>query len=201
MLRRTLVLGGIALATVATGATAQSAQKVSVQVSALGASLSGDGFEGWGTGTGFEGQVRYNHSALSIGGGFQLTRHALDGFDNKVSLGGAFLEPRYVIPTKSNSVAPYASLRLSVLKESGTLDDGVDEVTVSASGLTFNGGGGVLFRLTQTLNLDVGVTWGYTNFGDISAKVNGTTVNFPGLDAGSGTNAVFRVGLALGLGK
>ncbi len=200
MLRRTILLGALGAA-LATNAAAQSAQKVSVQASALGASLSGDGFEGWGTGSGFEAQIRYNPSALSFGGGFQLTRHGLEGFDNKVSLDGVFFEPRYVIPTKSNSVAPYASLRISVLKESGTVDDGVDEVKLSASGLTFNGGGGVLFRLTQTLNLDVGVTWGYTNFGDLSAEVNGTPVALPGLDAGSGTNAVFRVGLAIGLGK
>lgn len=183
-------------------ALAQSAQKVSIQASALGAALSGDEFEGWGTGSGVEAQIRYNPSAFSIGVGFQLTRHSLEGFDDNVSLGGGFLEPRYVIPTRSNSVAPYVSLRFSVLRESGSLEVTQGKVTVAASGLTFNGGGGVLFRLAQRVNLDLGVTWGYTNFGDVTTKLNGTVVPaFSGIDAGSGTNVVMRVGVAVGLGN
>lgn len=183
-------------------ALAQSAQKVSIQASALGAALSGDEFEGWGTGSGVEAQIRYNPSAFSIGVGFQLTRHSLEGFDDNVSLGGGFVEPRYVIPTRSNSVAPYVSLRFSVLRESGSLDVTQGKVTVAASGLTFNGGGGVLFRLAQRVNLDLGATWGYTNFGDVTTKLNGTVVPaFSGIDAGSGTNVVMRVGVAVGLGN
>lgn len=181
---------------------AQSAQKVSLQASALGAALSGDEFEGWGTGSGVEAQIRYNPSAFSIGAGFQSTRHSLEGFDDKVSLSGAFLEPRYVIPTKSNSVAPYVSLRFSVLRESGSLEVTQGKVTVAASGLTFNGGGGLLVRLAQRVNLDVGATWGYTNFGELTTKLNGTVVpGFSGIDAGSGTNLVMRVGVAVGLGN
>lgn len=190
------------VAAMAGPALAQSAQKVSIQASALGAALSGDEFEGWGTGSGVEAQIRYNPSAFSIGVGFQLTRHSLEGFDDNVSLGGGFLEPRYVIPTRSNSVAPYVSLRFSVLRESGSLEVTQGKVTVAASGLTFNGGGGVLFRLAQRVNLDLGVTWGYTNFGDVTTKLNGTVVPaFSGIDAGSGTNVVMRVGVAVGLGN
>ena len=200
MSRRWMLPTALALAAVGSTAAAQSAQKISIQVSALGASLSGSEFEGWGTGSGFEGQVRYNPSAFSIGGGFQQTQHALEGFDDKVNLGGVFVEPRYVIATKSNSVAPYVSLRLSVLKESGTIRDGTDELTVSASGLTFNGGGGVLFRLSNAVNLDAGITWGKTNFGTATVKLNGTEVDIPGLEPGSGTNAVFRIGVAIGIG-
>ena len=182
-------------------AAAQSAQEVSVQASVLGASLSGSEFEGWQTGSGFEGQVRYNPSAFSIGVGFQLTRHSLEGYDDKVSLGGGFVEPRYVIPTKSNSVAPYVSARFSVLRESGSLVVPEGDVSVAASGLTLNGGGGLLVRLSDRVNLDLGATWGYTNFGDFTTKLNGTVVpGFSGIDAGSGTNLVIRVGVAVGLG-
>jgi opacity protein-like surface antigen len=198
---RTALAAATLLAALAGSAAAQSAQKVSIQASLLGATLSGSEFDGWGTGAGFEAQVRYNPSAFSIGAGFQLTRHSLEGFDDKVSLGGGFVEPRYVIPTRSNAVAPYVSLRFSVLRESGSLDVPSGTVSVSASGLTFNGGGGVLFRLGQRVNLDVGATWGFTNFGDITTKLNGTVVpDFSGIDAGSGTNLVMRVGLAVGIG-
>lgn len=196
------VAAGLALSLAASGLAAQSAQKASVQVSALGASLGGQEFTGWGTGSGFEAQIRYNPSSLSIGGGFQLTKHSLEGFDSKVNLGGVFVEPRYIIPTKSNKVAPYVALRLSLLRESGTFDAQAGKVTVAASGFTFNGGGGVLFRLAKTLNLDLGATWGKTNFGKVTTKLNGTVVpQASGIDAGSGTNFVFRAGLALGLGK
>lgn len=200
---RKIVIGSLALAAVmAAEAVAQSAQKASIQVSALGASLSGDEFGGWGTGSGFEAQVRYNPGALSIGGGFQLTKHSLEGFDKKVSLGGAFVEPRYIIPTKSNKAAPYVSLRFSILRESGSVDVPAGEVSVAASGLTLNGGGGVLIRLARTMNLDLGATWGYTNFGDVTTKLDGQVVSgLSGIDAGSGTNFVFRAGIAVGIGK
>ena len=202
MVRQTITTAA-AVFLLAGTAAAQSSQRFSVQLSGLGASLSGDEFEGWGTGTGFEAQVRYNHSALSIGGGYQLTKHGLEGIDEKLSLGGVFIEPRYVIATNSNSVAPYVSLRLSMLKESGSVVDDVgDELSLSASGLTFNGGGGVLFRLSRTINLDLGATWGYTDFGEVTAKFNGTKVPLPdGFDAGSGTNVIFRAGIAIGLGR
>ena len=49
--------------------------------------------------------------------------------------------------------------------------------------------------------VDVGVTFGYTKFGDITITgtgVGGTSTESFGV--GSGTNAVVRVGLAVGLG-
>ena len=183
-------------------AAAQSAQKASLQVSLLGASLSGEEFTGWGTGTGFEAQVRYNPSAFSIGGGFQLTKHSLEDFTEKVSLGGVFVEPRYVIPTKSNKAAPYLAARVSILRESGSFDATAGKVDVSASGLTLNGGGGVLIRLARTLNLDLGLTFGRTNFGTPTVKLNGQTVAIPELEGKrSGSSVIFRAGIAVGLGK
>jgi hypothetical protein len=189
-------------ALISTSAAAQSAQKVSLQFSVLGASLSGNAFDGLGTGSGFEAQVRYNASALSIGGGFQWTAHSLTDFTNKVHLSGAFVEPRYLIATKSNTVAPYVSLRLSVLKESGSFDATAGKVGISASGVTANAGGGLLFRLGSRLNLDTGLTFGYTNFGKVTTKLDGQVVtSVSGFDAGSGSNVVFRLGLAFGVGK
>jgi hypothetical protein len=195
--------GVLALATALVAPLAgQSAQKFSIQASALGASLSGTEFEGWGTGTGIELQGRYNHSAVSFGGGFQLTKHSLDGFDSKVTLGGIFFEPRYVIATNSNSLAPYLALRLSILRESGSFVSlAGEDVDVSASGFTVNGGGGLLVRLANSVNLDLGLTIGKTNFGEADIKVDGQPIVIPGLDPGSGTSIIFRAGIAVGIGK
>jgi opacity protein-like surface antigen len=204
MFRSTVRLGAI-VTLAAFGAApvaAQSAQRFSVQLSGLGAKLSGNAFEDLGTGSGFEVQGRYNRNAFSIGGGFQQTWHSLVDVDDKVKLGGVFVEPRYVIPTKSNSAAPYASARVSILKESIAFDVPAGRVTGSASGATINGGGGVLVRLADRLNLDLGVTWGYTNFGKVDFKLDGTPITETnGIDAGSGSNFVFRVGVALGIGR
>lgn len=193
---------GVSVSLFTSAAAAQSAQKFSIQVSALGAKLSGDAYEGIGTGIGFEAQVRYNISAFSIGAGFQTTSHSLEDTDQKVHLSGGFVEPRYVIATKSNSVAPYISARFSVLRESANFDVQGNAAEVSASGVTLNGGGGLLFRLAERVNLDVGATWGYTNFGKGTAKLNGQEIpGLTGFEAGSGSNLVLRAGIALGIGK
>ena len=82
---------------------AQTAQRFSVQVSALGNTLFGDDFTGMKTGFGAEAQLRYNPSAFSIGAGIQYTNHGVDleelgipdqGFDFSSSLTGFFVEPR-----------------------------------------------------------------------------------------------------------
>jgi hypothetical protein len=126
----------------------------------------------------------------------------LEDTDQKVHLSGGFVEPRYVIATKSNSVAPYISARFSVLRESANFDVQGNAAEVSASGVTLNGGGGLLFRLAERVNLDVGATWGYTNFGKGTAKLNGQEIpGLTGFEAGSGSNLVLRAGIALGIGK
>ena len=72
------------------------------------------------------------------------------------------------------------------------------DVSGSATGVTLNGGGGVLVEGQLRLNLDVGSTYGYTKFGNFVVRnaSNGLKVSGP---SGSGSNLVVRIGLALGL--
>jgi hypothetical protein len=67
-------------------------------------------------------------------------------------------------------------------------------VEYTGTGYTLNGGGGLLFRLSSRVNLDAGATLGYKDLGDVTRS--GATV----IDLGTGSNAVARLGLAIGLG-
>ena len=173
---------------------AQSNQRFSVQGSLLRAQLLGDAYPGFASGYGFEVQLRYTHSALSVGGGYQGTSHALAGFTEKVNLSGVFIEPRYVLVRwRRGSLVPYVSSRFSLLQQRISLQG----LSSSATGLTVNVGGGILVRLTRRTNGEVGVTYGFTNFGDFTLKQpNGQTTRGP---SGSGSNIVARIGLAVGL--
>jgi opacity protein-like surface antigen len=176
-------------------ATAQTAQRFSVQASGLYAHLYGDAFDGIGRGLGGEAQLRYTPSAFSIGAGFQYTDHDTPGSPGAtLHLYGGFLEPRYVIDVGSGTLAPYVSTRFSILSQKLTeLRDTGQEIETSATGVTLNGGGGVLIRLGSRVNLDVGSTFGYTRFGE--SETEGVTN-----PSASGSNIVVRIGLALGLG-
>jgi hypothetical protein len=196
--RKPLLAQSLAIATVAALAAsrgeAQSNQRFSVQGSLLRAQLLGDAYPGFASGYGFELQLRYTHSALSVGGGYQRTSHALAGFTDKVNLSGVFIEPRYVLAAFSRgSMAPYVSSRLSLLQQQISLQG----LSSSATGLTINVGGGLLVRLTRRVNGEVGVTYGFTNFGDFTLKQpDGQTTSGP---SGSGSNIVARIGMAVGL--
>lgn len=208
-MRRTVSIGFMVFATLGTGGAgalhAQSAQRLSGQVSLLSATVFGEEFEGWGSGVGFEGQLRYTHSAWSIGGGWQQTSHSVDenevdlsGFDVSLKLSGPFIEPRYVIPTRSSTVAPYLSARFSILRESGSITDGFERATFSASGGTINGGGGILIRAGDRINVDIGATYGYTSFGEGTIRYSGGTDTS---EATSGSNVIVRIGVSIGIGS
>ena len=188
----------VALLCTSSTAMAQSAQRWALQGSAIAVVPSGSAYEGLKSGGGVELQLRYNPSALSWGLGIQYSSHGIDapGFgDEKVSLTGLFVEPRYVIDVGSSSYAPYMAARLSYLQQ--RLD--VGGATASASGGQANLGGGVLMRLSPRLNLDLGLTYGIINFSDAEVSMNGQTVTVDGT-SGNGQNRVLRVGLAVGLG-
>ena len=180
-------------------AAAQTAQRFSAQASALFVTLAGDAYESLDNGKGFEAQVRFNPGALSIGGGFQLSSHDISttSFDGSVRLLGPFLEPRYVIATQSPRFAPYVSSRLAMLRQSLNVE-GYDG---HANGLQINGGGGVIVRLASNVNVDLGATFGYIDFGKATLTNNSTGITTEEPDADSGTNWVIRIGLAFGLGR
>lgn len=211
------VLALVAAGFVAAEAEAQMGYRHSGQLSLLGASLFGDEFEGIDSGVGFEAQYRLTPGRWSIGVGFQYTSHDVDAsaFDDipdlrdlDFSLWGGFIEPRYVIDIGSDQMAPYVSGRLSILRESGSVDVPFDdgfgnvilvEFSAYANGLLANAGGGLLFALSPRVNLDVGLTVGFGRFGEGTLEVQGQEVAT--FDGTSGGNVVFRAGVSVGLGR
>ena len=173
---------------------AQSAQPFSLQVSGLVNGVFGGAFTNLQDGLGGEAQFRYTPGALSVGAGFQVTNHELEGRTEDARLYGAFIEPRYRIHAGSNVVAPYVSARLSVLKVAFSGGD----LSLSSTFMQLNGGGGLLFRLGSRLNLDLGATFGYNRLGSGTLTSESLGMAVP-VESSSGSNLVIRLGLALGL--
>lgn len=206
-LTSTVVCSAIAMIA-ADSAKAQSAQQFSLQASGIYVSVFGDAYEGMKNGPGVEGQLRFTPGAWSFGVGGQLSMHATDepGFsDYLINLRGVFFEPRRVIDVGSSHVAPYLSARLAFLRQSIdlTLDDDMDEITLKAqtSGSQINAGGGLLFRLSKRVNLDLGATFGVIQFGDVEVSIPGQGKVNLGEGGSNGQNLVLRAGLAIGFGK
>lgn len=196
---RPLQFGLLAFVGIAAASTlrAQTAQPFSVQVSALYAGLSGEAYNNFHAGPGFEAQLRYTHpSGFSFGAGYQSTRHHVDGVSSDGTLVGPFFEPRYTFEIRGqDNLFPYASLRLSSLKQ--RIDN--QGFRTTASGFTANAGGGLLIRLASRANLDVGATFGYTSFSDFVVISPSTGKQVLGGKTGSGTAFVLRTGLSLGI--
>lgn len=173
---------------------AQSAQPYSLQASGLFNAILGGLFTNLQDGWGAEAQFRYTPGALSVGAGFQFTYHELEGRTEDASLYGGFIEPRYRIYAGSNVVAPYVSARLSILKMGFTGGD----LSLSSIFMQLNGGAGLLYRLSPRLNLDLGASFGYDRLGNgtLTSRASGSATRVP---ATSGSNAVIRLGLAIGL--
>lgn len=168
--------------------SAQSAQMFSLQLSGIGMYPFGGEMDNLDLGGGWEAQLRMNPSAFSIGAGAEQTFHQRVTGQDIVLLGG-FLEPRYVVDIGTDNAALYVSARAAISQitiKSGTLEE-------TGTGYTLNGGGGMLVRLTDRVNLDVGATLGFKDLGEVT--IGGTPI-----DLGTGANVVARVGLAIGLG-
>ena len=187
MLRRVLIgVFGAALVTI-TDAAAQTAQPWSIQLSALGAELTNfTQDDQMRFGGGLELQARYNPSALSIGFGFQTTRHTQElsittvSRQRTVTYTGAFVEPRYILGSVGDLLAIYLSARFMSL--SAKVE--VANVEEKIQGAALAGGGGVLVRITSRLNAELGATAGKEYYNR---------------DTAEGTTFVTRLGLAFGL--
>lgn len=177
-LATTVVMAGLLLAP---ELHAQTAQRFSIQISALGVRLTGQPNEEIAFGGGGELQVRWNPSAFSIGIGGQTTRHELRDGNVTITFKGGFLEPRYIVTTFGDVVAAYVSGRLM------TLDATFDILgnQRSVEGFAVSGGGGLLIRLSDRLNGELGVTVGKEYYDG---------------NAADGATVVSRLGLAIGLG-
>jgi hypothetical protein len=188
-----MVVFGVGILCSSAGQTAaQSAQRWSIQGSLLSEALFGEVGEGVDPGGGFELQLRYTtETAWSFGGGFQFTFHGVpdDEFPSDILITGLFFEPRYVFPRAN--FAPYLSGRFASSLLSLTLED-FPEDPADAFGATINFGGGALMRLSPRLNLDIGATYGYTNWGDFMFRGRFLSAGGPG------TNLILRLGLAFG---
>jgi hypothetical protein len=203
MRRFPVVLVLLALTLGAGVARAQSASKISLQGSALYVGVFGSAFDGVQDGVGFEAQARYNPSAFSIGAGYQASIHSMDfgGSSETLSFAGPFLEPRYVIDIGSPRAAPYVSGRVAFLKQTADVQLSGVGVHLSSSGTQLNLGGGVLVRLSPTVNLDLGATFGRIHFAEVKADVPGYgTQVFDTGSYGDGQNLVVRAGVAVGVG-
>jgi hypothetical protein len=187
MLRRALLATSFAAVAAVTApvAHAQTAQRWSIQLSALGVELTSvDANNELRFGGGIELQARYNPSALSIGFGFQTTRHELQNDllarNLTVTYTGAFVEPRLILGSLGDLIAFYAATRFMLL--SAKFD--VANVETKVDGAAFAGGGGILVRITDRLNAELGATAGKEYY-------NRNTED--------GTTIVTRLGIALGL--
>jgi hypothetical protein len=177
-------------------ASAQSNQRLSFQVSGLFAKLQGSAYGYMAPGLGGEAQLRLTSGALSIGAGVQHTRHefGLAGAVFLVGLTGPFVEPRYVVAVPLRDVGLYVSTRFSLLRQH--YDAGA--FRGASTGVTLNGGGGALLRLGGRTNLDVGATYGFTSFGAFRIRDQDSGQRYS-IRAGSGSNLVVRIGLAIGI--
>ncbi len=131
------------LATLVIPASAQTASPISLQFSALFSMPVGGGLSEVQGGPGLEAQIRYNPSLFGIGIGGEISWHDVTGTDRSVRLTGVFIEPRYVIQTGSERVAPYLSGRFAISQTTFQISETSDE-TSTATGYTANFGGGTV---------------------------------------------------------
>ncbi len=188
---RTLLLHSLLVAGHASIASAQSAQKVSLQLAVLSTSIGGTGSSST-TGVGIEPQLRFNQLlsgeryVVSLGVGGQYTTHASGG--DKLNIAGAFLEPRYVPVIGSGRVVPYLSGRLALLQQSSNFGS-------SSSGYAYGAGGGIVVSLSRRVNLDAGAQLVRQKFGDFEFT-DGSPGSFNPF-----TTYAAKIGFNLGLGR
>jgi opacity protein-like surface antigen len=185
-----LVLAASCIVAIAPAAAAQSGQTWSLQASVLAASQNiGDEAV---NGVGFEGQLRYTPPKVySFGVGFQYSTHTSG--EDKITIMGAFLEPRYVVDIGSDRIAPYIAGRLAFLRQSLTLSE-QSGLEFKSSGTAIGGGAGMLIRLTPKINIDIGAAFVNQGFGD--ASDGGINVSFERFNG-----YVAKAGFSFGFGS
>ena len=119
----------------------------------------------------------------------------MEGGDNRATLVGGFVEPRYVFSTSSGVAFPYLSGRFYAVRphERGRRL----RYEADLDGFAANGGGGVLIRAGQRVNIDLGATYGYIKFNDFTFENRSTGIKGTS-EGNNGTNFVVRAGLTYG---
>lgn len=175
-------------------AAAQTRAYWSVQGSALYTALGGRANGGIEPGAGFELQGRRRiNPLLSMGCGIQGTSHSLTGGIGGERMRGVFCEPRRVVDVNSESVFPYVSARLSVLRRSIFSDS----LRSGALGAGLALGLGTVLPMSSTsgrfpMLFEVGTSAGYTLFSNYAGDGYKT-------GSGRGWSFILRLGLAVGL--
>ncbi len=148
---------------------AQSAQPYAIQLSALFTTIRAGNTTV--SGAGVELQQRFSRvyasegfGALSLGLGAQYTVHTK--VNDRLTISGLFLEPRWVPPIPSSTIFPYLSARFAAQHMTGTFEFAEGG---SANGTAFGAGGGLAIRLSRTINLDAGAQLVRQQFGKIGA--------------------------------
>jgi opacity protein-like surface antigen len=162
--RRLAVLTALALTGLGGAAESQSLQRLSLQGSgaALFATKTDANFDSK-TGLGYEVQARYTFSRFSIGAGYQRsTVFSSPTLDLNLVLSLGFIEPRYVV-TAGSMVAVYLAGRLGAGKLVCS-----EECQARKTNLSYGGGGGLLFKVSRRVSLDLGGQY-FQVSGDLSS--------------------------------
>lgn len=186
-LAATIIGGTIALGLTAPIVHAQNAQPYAAQLSAFFTTIRAGNSNV--AGAGVELQQRFNRlyategfGAVSLGIGGQYTVHTK--VKDRLTIVGAFIEPRWVPATGSSTVFPYLSARLAVQQMTGEFQFAEGGKSL---GTAFGAGGGLAVKVTRSINLDAGAQLVRQQFGDIGA-----------LPFGSRTTYTAKIGVSVG---
>lgn len=179
----TMALGALALTTVLSmHARAQAAQSWSVLASPF---LTAQQFtNSTVAGLGAEVQARYSVPGVSVGLGFQFSNHSSGNQTMKIT--GIFIEPRYAPDIGSDRFVPYLSGRLAALRQTSNFATGSNGYAVGA-------GGGVMVKLSRTINLDLGGAVVRQSFGNVTLTGGNAATFTPFF------GYVAKIGLSFGL--
>lgn len=123
-----------------------------------------------GGGAGFDIKGRYAYNdRFSLALGAERTTHDVEDVKDDLAHRVFYLEPRLTFPSllagSSQKWLPYASARLGRSKYSIEAND----VDYEASGWLYGVGGGVLYEINPTTQLDLGLSWSHAGFGEQEA--------------------------------
>jgi hypothetical protein len=126
-------------------------------------SLGGEANAQLARGTGWEIHLSgATRGGLYVRGGMSLSKHGVEGESTAWQYRSFFVEPRWFALSLSPRIAPFVAGRV------GRVSEKVPGRTweLKASGLTWGGGAGMLFRAAPQISLEAGVLIGGSRFDD-----------------------------------
>jgi hypothetical protein len=189
--------------------TSVGAAQTSIGVGMQYMSFGGSDFDGTDAGMGFEANVMFPAGkAFMLGASGQWSTHNNDFSDDLTAL-GIFGEGRYLFRSASGSkLTPYVGGRLGWARGAQTVSasevgGSTGSVDLTASGLVFGGGAGVMIGLSPSVSLDINGMIHSVSFGDthVQGAIDGSAIDddIPDSSAG-GTAMQLRAGISFKLG-